>query len=361
MSLHAFIHERLDAILDEWQRDAVGSGSPPMTVPAGRRQHFGKVLQAVADEMKRVRAAADAVGAARHPANAPVFEVTQTPASQAVADYASLRASVVSQWRSAHPAPSAADLDELVHFNAAMDRSLAELTTTFAHDDGAAAKDTLFLGVLNHELRTSVASILMAAQVLTHRTGAASPEGKAAQRIQRSCEHVRQTLDALSDFTKVQLGQHLQIERRPADMGVLCREAVDAFERAKPERRVRFEARGELGGSWDAERIREAIGGLLSHVARFALRGTSLALTVERRGDDVVVTVQGNGSPIDAGVLKKIFDAEARVEAEDSTYAGLGLGLFVVRKVVDAHGGRVGVDVVPERGTTFVVALPRQA
>ena len=125
-----------------------------------------------------------------------------------------------------------------------MDRSLAELAATFSPAQSQEAQpQSLFLGVLNHELRTSVASIMMSAQVLTHRAAPGSPEAKAAQRIQRSCEQVRQTLDALSDFTKVRLGQHLQIDRTRDDMGVLCRQAVDAFERIDPQRRVRLDAR----------------------------------------------------------------------------------------------------------------------
>jgi hypothetical protein len=98
---------------------------------------------------------------------------------------------VVRQWRRKHPSPSGADLDDLVHFNEAMDRSLAELTATFSPSESQ--PHSLFLGVLNHELRTSVASILMSAQVLTHRSTPGTPEAKAAQRILRSCEQLRQT------------------------------------------------------------------------------------------------------------------------------------------------------------------------
>jgi len=354
MSLPHFIHESLDDILSEWERDAGAASSH--VEPAARRQHFGKVLRAVADEMKRLPVTASTRG------EEAVGEAPSSPhshAGQLVGDYASLRASVIRQWRRRHPSPSPSDLDDLVRFNEAMDRSLAELTATFSPSESQ--PQALFLGVLNHELRTSVASILMSAQVLSHRSTPGSPEAKAAQRILRSCEQVRQTLDALSDFTKVRLGEHLEIDRVPDDIGVLCRQAVDAFARVDPERRIRLSSDGDLSGNWDEKRIREAIGALIGNAARFASRGSVVTLVVDgHAADEVTVTVHGDGTPIDVETLQTIFDPIARVESENATYAGLGLGLFMVRKVVDAHGGQVSVDCGPEVGTTFTVVLPRR-
>ena len=352
MSLPHFIHESLEDILSEWERDCGAATRPE---PVARRQHFGKVLRAVADEMKRLPASASSPAAALESAPG----VPHSHAGQLVGDYASLRASVIRQWRRKHPSPSASDLDDLVRFNEAMDRSLAELTATFSPSE--AQPQALFLGVLNHELRTSVASILMSAQVLIHRSTPGSPEAKAAQRILRSCEQLRQTLDALSGFTQVRLGAHLEIDRVRDDLGVLCRQALDGFARVDPERRIRLTSDGDLGGDWDQARIREAIGALIANAARFASRGSPVTIAVDgHAADELTVTVHGDGTPIDVETLRTIFDPIARVEAENATYAGLGLGLFMVRKVVDAHGGRVSVEAAPDLGTTFTVVLPRR-
>lgn len=348
MSLPHFIHESIEDILAEWERECGESSSG--AEPAARRQHFGKVLRAVADEMKRLPAGAAAAGAAE--------AAPHSHAGQLVGDYASLRTSVVQQWRRKHPTPSASDLDDLVRFNEAMDRSLAELTVTFSPSQSQ--PQSLFLGVLNHELRTSVASILMSAQVLTHRSTPGTPEAKAAQRILRSCEQLRQSLDALSDFTKVRLGAHLDIDRVPDDMGVLCRQALDAFARVDPERKIRLASDGDLNGDWDKSRIREAIGALIGNAARFASHGSPVTIVVDGHAAvDITITVHGDGTPIDVETLRTIFDPVARGELEDATYAGLGLGLFMVRKVVDAHGGKVGVEAEDGRGTTFTIVLPR--
>jgi signal transduction histidine kinase len=357
MSLPHFIHESLDDILSEWERDC--GDAPRPEPPVARRQHFGKVLRAVADEMKRLPPSASTSTSTPAGAVASAPGVPHSHAGQLVGDYASLRASVVRQWRRKHPSPSASDLDDLVRFNEAMDRSLAELTATFSPSE--AQPQALFLGVLNHELRTSVASILMSAQVLIHRSTPGSPEAKAAQRILRSCEQLRQTLDALSGFTQVRLGAHLEIDRVRDDLGVLCRQALDGFARVDPERRIRLTSDGDLGGDWDQARIREAIGALIANAARFASRGSPVTIAVDgHAADEITVTVHGDGTPIDVETLRTIFDPIARVEAENATYAGLGLGLFMVRKVVDAHGGRVSVEAAPELGTTFTVVLPRR-
>ena len=187
-----------------------------------------------------------------------------------------------------------------------------------------------------------------------------APEARAAQRILRSCEQVRQSLDALSDFTKVRLGEHLEIERGHEDMGVLCRRAVDAFARLDPERKIRLSTEGDPVGEWDKRRIPEAIGGLISNAARFASRGSAVTIAIDgHAADAVTVTVHGDGTPIDVDTLQTIFDPVARVESENATYAGLGLGLFIVREVVDAHDGQVTVEASPGCGTTFTVVLPR--
>ena len=182
MSLPKFIHESLDDILTEWEREC--GDTPSGAEPAVRKLHFGKVLKAVAEEMRRIRATDPATPAAppvvAPPSASGPTAAPHSHASQLVDDYASLRASVVRQWRRKHPSPSAADLDDLVHFNEAMDRSLAELAATFSPSPSQSQPQELFLGVLNHELRTSVASILMSAQVLTHRSTPGSPEAKAA-------------------------------------------------------------------------------------------------------------------------------------------------------------------------------------
>jgi signal transduction histidine kinase len=363
MSLRRFLHEGVDDILAEWEKE----GGLPASGQTARRLHFGQVLRAVADEMNRMSASAATAVAAAAAAVAEDAaqrgdggEPTHSHAGQLVDDYASLRASVVRQWRQKHPAPSAADLDELVHFNQAMDRSLAELSATFSPSQSQ--PNALFLGVLNHELRTLVASILMSGQVLTHRSAPGSPEGKAAQRILRSCEQLRQTLDALSDFTKVRLGSQLEIDRVEGDMGVLCRQALDEYARTDRERRVRLSSDGDLHGDWDAARIREAVQGLIANAARFASRGSPVTIVADGHAtDDVTVTVHGDGTPIDLDTLRTIFDPVARVESENATYAGLGLGLFIVRTVIDAHGGQVSIDASEAHGTTFTVVVPRRA
>ena len=362
MSLRRFLHESLEDILAEWEKE----GGLPPTGQTARRLHFEQVLRAVADEMNRMSASAATASAAAAatlaedaPRRAGGGEPSHSHAGQLVDDYASLRASVLRQWRQKHPSPSAADLDELVHFNEAMDRSLAELSATFSPSQSQ--PNALFLGVLNHELRTSVASILMSAQVLMHRSTAGSPEGKAAQRILRSCEQVRQTLDALSDFTKVRLGSAIELDRVDGDVGVLCRQALDEYARIDRERSVRLSSDGDLHGSWDAPRIREAVRGLIANAARLASRGSAVTIVVDGHdADEVKVTVHGDGTPIDLDTLRTIFDPVARVESDNPTYAGLGLGLFIVRKVVDAHGGQVSVDASEEHGTTFTVVLPRR-
>src|SRR5690242_1291302 len=135
MSLRRFLHESLEDILAEWEKE----GGLTPTGQTARRLHIEHVLRAVADEMIRMSASAATAAAASAaavaddaPRRVEPGESPHSHAGQLVDDYASLRASVLRQWRLKHPSPSAADLDEPVHLNRATDRHPAQLSATFS-------------------------------------------------------------------------------------------------------------------------------------------------------------------------------------------------------------------------------------
>lgn len=350
MTLPDFIHDRLDDIVNEWAGAAQGFAQGG--VAPARGAHARKLLRSIADEMRR-RQAREA-GASDKESSRPA---TRRPVASVLAsEYGELRATVLRQWRATHPAPTSIDLDEVARFDAAMDEALAELLATIAPEQ---PRD-LFLGVLNHELRSSIAAILMSAQVQVRRSAPASATAKAATRILKSCERLRESLDALSEYTDVNLGKPMTIEPKESDAGELCQEAADAFASAEHPRQIVVERRGDLRGIWDEARLLQALEGLLTNASRYASKDGQVTVTADGEAKHFVrVIVHSNGMPIDADSLLRIFDPISRLDDSKPTYAGLGLGLFIVREVVDAHLGRLKVEANSDRGTTFEVLLPR--
>ncbi len=351
MTLSEYLHDHSDDILTQWEA-RVGPPARPRSDSA-RRAHAAKLLRTLSFEMER-RARFLAVEPELEGASA--FRFWPTPASAAAAEYATMRDVVTSQWQAVRPTPSAEDMRDLRSFDVTLDDALAELLATIR----PSRPDELFLGVLGHELRNAVSGITMAAHVLQRHESSATPSGRAGLRILKNCEGLRRTLDALQDYSQGALGAGLPLSKTDVDLGAVCHEAAAMFQATELRRRLRIEARGDLWGTWDRERVAQTVGALLINASRLAPSEAEISLIADGDAKDyVAISVHSMGNPIDAQSFREIFEPHQRVDTTRSTYAGLGLGLFVVREVVEAHAGRIDVDATEAGGTTVKIILPR--
>lgn len=351
MTLSEFIDDHSDDILAQWEV-RVGPPASPRSDSA-RRAHAAKLLRTLSFEMER-RARFMAVEPQLQGASA--FRFWPTPASTAAAEYAAMRDVVTSGWQAARPTPSADDIRDLRNFDVTLDDALAELLATIR----PSRPDELFLGVLGHELRNALSGISMAAHVLQRHESSATPSGRAGLRIAKNCERLRRTLDALQDYSQGALGAGLPLSKTNMDLSAVCHEAAATFQAAETRRRLRIEARGDPRGIWDRERLAQSLGALLINASRLAPSEAEISLIADGHAKDhVAISVHSMGNPIDAQSFREIFEPHQRVDSSRSTYAGLGLGLFVVREVVEAHAGRIDVEVTQTRGTTVTIILPR--
>lgn len=219
-----------------------------------------------------------------------------------------------------------------------------------------------FIGILGHDLRSPLAAILTSAQV--HRPAAAdaaSPVGRLVGVVERSGRRMARMIDDLLDLARSRTEEGMPIVRADTDLTALCRRAVDEVAASEPGRPVDFDAEPEVRGRWDADRVEQVVGNLLSNAIAYGRPGTPVRLTL--RGDPAWVTLEvRNDGEIVEGTLAGLFDPFRRgAEAEGRvTRGGLGLGLYIVHSIVVAHGGTV--DGTSADGvTTFRVTLPRFA
>jgi signal transduction histidine kinase len=126
---------------------------------------------------------------------------------------------------------------------------------------------------------------------------------------------------------------------------------------AHPEAVLRFQATGDLRGQWDADRLAQVVSNLVGNAIQHG-GGTPVTLIGEEHGDRATLSVHNGGPPIPAETLPLVFEplARGRVEAASGS---IGLGLFIARAIVAAHGGDIRVASSSDEGTTFTVALPR--
>lgn len=220
-----------------------------------------------------------------------------------------------------------------------------------------------FLGILSHELRNPLAPIRNALHVLAHREEDAGRAAQARTIVERQVAHLSRLVDDLLDVTRISSGR-VQLHRRVLDLAALARETVDDHRIAcdsagvqvtvhLPEQPVLIEG--------DATRLAQVLGNLLANSTKFTPRGGTIAVEVERDAAGVaVMRVRDTGEGIDAELLPRVFDAFAQAERTLArTRGGLGLGLTVVKGLVELHGGTVTASSAGHgAGTEVVVRLP---
>jgi two-component system, sensor histidine kinase and response regulator len=223
-----------------------------------------------------------------------------------------------------------------------------------------AAKDE-FLSIASHELKTPLASLKGMTQLLhrkLERQGSAEI-GNIAN-MERSIRRMELLVNDLLDTSVIEAGM-LTLHRQRDDLLTLCQNVVDEYA-AVSEQLVVFNGSDEqLPVEVDVDRLSQVIINLLSNARKYSPFGSPISVTVERVGNEGIITVQDRGVGIPAAMLPHIFDRFYRVpgiQVQAGSSLGLGLGLYISHKIVDRHGGRIEVQSVPDLGSSFSIVLP---
>jgi PAS domain S-box-containing protein len=221
-----------------------------------------------------------------------------------------------------------------------------------------------FLSIASHELRTPVTALHVQLQMLqrvVERSGASVPEmvKERVVALDRQVRRLSGLVEALLDLSRIRLGR-LELARAPVDVAALAAEVAAPYQ-ADPAMAhgssVRVTAAGPVVGSLDRVRVEQVLGNLLANAVKFG-EGKPVDVGVELDGERIRLTVTDRGVGIDAGQRERIFGRFER-DAPAQHYPGLGLGLYVAREIVEAHGGHIRAEGAPGEGATFTVDLPR--
>jgi two-component system CheB/CheR fusion protein len=225
-----------------------------------------------------------------------------------------------------------------------------------------------FLAMLSHELRNPLAALLNATTVLELPAlggDAADPADhgtRARGVVERQTRHMARLLDDLLDVSRITSGK-LRLRERPCDLHDAIQGGIEAIAPMLAEHRIELcrELPPEpLPMRGDPARLQQVVTNLLSNAVRHSEPGGRIELAVQREGDHVRISLRDHGTGIDAELLPQIFDLFVQSEQELArSRGGLGVGLTLVRWIVELHGGTVGAhsDGIG-RGSEFVVRLP---
>ncbi len=230
-------------------------------------------------------------------------------------------------------------------------------------EEASRVKDQ-FLAVVSHELRTPLNAVLGWARMLSTGTLDADDESRAVQVIERNAQAQARLIDDLLDVSRF-LGGQMSLERRPIEVEPAVRAALEAVEPIAEPRNITIDSRMSAGGARvhaDPQRLQQIVLNLLSNAVKFTPDGGRVGVDVTASETQVQIRVADSGLGIDQTHLERVFEPFWQADTTYTrTHGGLGLGLAIVRHLVDAHGGTVrAVSDGPGRGSAFVVELPLQ-
>lgn len=228
-------------------------------------------------------------------------------------------------------------------------RSQAERATTRFHEE--------MVGIVSHDLRTPLGAIAMGIELLQETMGAKPEVGRVLSRLETTTKRMTGIVNELLDVTRARLGKGIAVSRQDVELWPLVNGVLDELRLVHRGIDIRLEG-AEARGRYDAERLAQVVANLVGNAVQHGRRGSVIAVALSTAGDMQTITVhnENDGEPIPAAQLVLLFDPFERGDARSEQ--GLGLGLYIVREIVRAHGGTVGVT-SDRTGTMFRVELPR--
>jgi PAS domain S-box-containing protein len=222
------------------------------------------------------------------------------------------------------------------------------------------AKDD-FLAVLSHELRTPLSTIVTGARVLRNITRHDETANRTREAIERQASHLSAMLEDLLDFKRI-VSRTIVLDPRPCDLGEVVRECITAL---KETGRFKDHALAvdlkPVQVNADVVRLNQVLVNLIGNALKYTPPGGSIRVSVREEGTDAVFRVEDTGIGINADALSRIFDLFVQGDTlTGRVRSGLGVGLAVVRHLVELHGGMVQASSGGRgKGSTFTVRLPR--
>jgi signal transduction histidine kinase len=218
------------------------------------------------------------------------------------------------------------------------------------------------LGIASHDLRNPLSAISTAAAVLARFPDRLdSPTAaKLVRQIQTSTDRATRLVRDLLDLTQAQLGGGIPISTREVDIEALVASAVEELTTALPNRSVVLNCSQAGTAQWDPDRISQVLGNLLGNAMTYGAPDKPITVEVGPVQARVGIAVHNHGPAIAADELPRVFEPFMRGAAARNSERSVGLGLYVVKEIVAAHGGTVDVASSPDGGTRFSLILPRR-
>ena len=377
MRLADFITSEAEAILQEWENFAhtLKPAADNMT-DKELRNHAALMLKIIAKDLRTAQSLDEQIekshgdepgehddaghGVARQESN---FTIEQV-----VSEYRALRSSVLRLWAQSLPLTCATDIRDVIRFDEAIDQLLAASVFSFAAakfkiEETEKERRSQFLAMLGHELRNPLSPISSAAAALKQTKRDDPVVDKITSIIARQVSHMASLVDDLLDVSRVARGM-IEVKLEVVDL----RHVIDhAIEQVSPQISARRQTLIVLTPpepavvQADKKRVVQIITNLLGNAAKYTPEGGHLQLNMTLHDEEVMISIKDNGAGMVPEFIPQAFDLFAQAaRTPDRSQGGLGLGLALVKNLVELHGGQVACSSEGlGKGSQFTVRLPR--
>jgi signal transduction histidine kinase len=369
--LSEFIRDNVEQILSEWETFARALPMGGTMDIEALRDHAKDMLGVIAKDLDTAQTPSEQAEKAKGGSDAE-NEPTPTAAQwhgagraesgftigQMVSEFRALRASVIRLWTREHHDVRASDLEDMTRFNEAIDQAIAESVTRYSGDIGESKER--FLAILGHDLRSPLSAIIASSAFMVETGELDEPNATLVSRIATSARRMNQMVADLLDFTRTRFGDSIPIVRADTDVRRILHDVVTEVAASNPRSTLQVETAGDLRGQWDSARLTQVLTNLVANAVHHGSDKSPVKVVAHGERKEIVISVQNEGPVIPERDVAQLFAAmkHARDDgARDRRH--LGLGLYIVDKIVTAHGGTIDVRSSREDGTSFTVHLPR--
>lgn len=372
--LSDFILSNMEPILQAWEDFARTIEPPALTMDDQElRDHARQMLTTIAADLRTPQSEQEksqksmGFGERCHTDSAAEIHaearlLSGYTVAQLVSEYRALRSSVLSLWAAESTANGAAEMEDVTRFNEAIDQSLAESVARYAQM--VKQSQNMFLAILGHDLRNPLGTVITGASFIMQAVDIQPKYVLVANRIFNGGQRMSKLISDLIDFTRTHLGPGVPIKPQQANLGRVCTNVVNELRTFHPERLIELSAPEHLDAVIDEGRIAQVLSNLIGNAIQYSVDDTPVTVSLTCTDAAVEVRVNNRGKGIEPKAMASIFDPMVRMAANDSPdfteRTSLGLGLFISRQIIQAHGGDVTVVSNDATGTTFIVNMPRQ-
>jgi signal transduction histidine kinase/ActR/RegA family two-component response regulator len=381
LSLPNFILEQTDTILQEWDRFArtVEPVASDMTAKE-IRNHAAEMLKCIANDLLTTQSRQEEIDKSYgHEPRTLQIEAgelhglarldSRFTIEQLASEYRALRSSVLRLWKEAITTLTSTDIEDMARFNEAIDQLLAASIFSFAKATREAleaekTRRDQFLAMLAHELRNPLSPISAAATLLKMAKSNDPVVTNAGNIIARQVKHMATLVDDLLDVSRVTRGI-VELKLEPLDLRQVIHDAVEQVAplmSARQHALIVAELHEPIAMLGDKERLVQIITNLLTNAAKYTPEGGHVEVKLDQYEGQIAIVIQDNGVGMTPDLIPHVFDIFAQAErTSDRTTGGLGIGLALVKSLVELHGGKVTCASEGRgKGSTFTIWLPKK-